>query len=227
MHNIGQIKECVGCISGSPILRFTNSNPGSRIGSLAWTRERLLTPIKPAMRRLLDTGPASALFARSYDRLSVIITYAVDYQNVVPKLLPQDIEALTAIDSAHQFNSDENIMATFKSRSSRPLNHQSIISHKNNLKNVEECSVFSNPVDADKGLALSGHSQAITYLGRPKNQQPGPVLIQWIRMLRAAGSELSVSICIVKVGRGLTVCLGSSYQIGWLFLFARLLQCTA
>lgn len=109
--------------------------------------------------------------------------------------LPQrHLDAISVMEEAQRFVSDENMLATLRHTSSYELKYASRAQQFLGWNPIAKSVLPSNPREDDYALALLGYSHGVAYTGNSGKCLPEQSLAVWIRMVQIAGSEHSVSI---------------------------------
>lgn len=158
-------------------------------------------PIWSAQQGHVPTDPVSALRTKALSRLLTLnkcvidtgMSHELDGRQSAPLNLPQrDIEAIVVLDKIHQYDSDENLLATLKETSSRELRCASSVERYPDRNYTEGTKLPRNPRGTEYALALMGYSKGLRYAENQGDVTSTQPLTSWVRMLEVAGSEHSV-----------------------------------
>lgn len=147
-------------------------------------------------------------------RLSMLMTYVESHQaqhgnhghdglrySLYHPFSEHDIRAIIILDETVQFTSDENVLAAFRHTSTHELEQASSrlcsadrSTHDSTERpQLENVQLVSSPLEADLALALHAYPLGAAYAGCSENEGRERLLARWIRMLRVAGAESTVS----------------------------------
>ena len=165
-------------------------------------RERLISTNRKQPAHSANDA-TSSLQRKALSHLSSLIGSIVDSRTydgrdepptILEQLSDLALGAMVNIDEAHQFGSDENVLAMFKHTSSQSLKHVPNIFGKIGLSSERRVHLRVSPLEADYRLALLGFSQGLAFATIYDDHESRKSFTSWIRKLEASLTEHSVSL---------------------------------